>query len=53
MPSGKGQQLIVVHAGKVEGWVPGVDLVFRSKTQSPDYNDGLHNSYFQTFHLHL
>ena len=26
--SGKGTQLIVVHAGGVEGWVDGADLVF-------------------------
>ena len=32
VPSGKGQRLIVVHAGGVEGWVPGADLVFQSKT---------------------
>ena len=28
VPSGKGQRLIVVHAGGVEGWVDGADLVF-------------------------
>ena len=27
MPSGKGQTLIVVHAGGVEGWVDGAGLV--------------------------
>ena len=32
VPSGKGQRLIVLHAGGVDGWVDGADLVFRSKT---------------------
>ena len=32
--SGKGQRLIVVHAGGAEGWVDGADLVFKSKTNS-------------------
>ena len=36
MPSGKGQQLIVVHAGDAEGWVQDSDLVFRSKTNTAD-----------------
>ena len=31
VPSGKGQRLIVVHTGGVEGWVDGAGLVFRSK----------------------
>ena len=46
MPSGKGQQLIVVHAGEVEGWVLGTDLVFRSKTNSPDYHDKMNSEHF-------
>ena len=37
--SGKGQRLIVVHAGGVEGWVEGAGLVFRSKTNFADYHD--------------
>ena len=36
VPSCKGQRLIVLHAGGVEGWVEGADLVFRSKTNSAD-----------------
>ena len=46
MPSGKGQQLIVVHAGGVKGWVPGADLVFGSKTNSADYHDEMNLEHF-------
>ena len=46
VPSGKGQRLIVVHAGGVEGWVPGADLVFRSKTNSADYHDEMNSENF-------
>ena len=46
LPSGKGQRLIVVHAGGVEGWVEGADLVFKSKTNSADYLDEMNNQYF-------
>lgn len=35
-PSGKGQQLIILHAGREEG---NADLVFRSKKNSADYHD--------------
>ena len=28
VPSGKGQRLIVVHAGGVKGWVDSRDLIF-------------------------
>ena len=31
VPSGKGQRLIVVHAGGVEGWVDGADLVLNPR----------------------
>ena len=45
-PSGKGQRLIVVHAGGAEGWVQGADLVFRSKTNSADYHDEMNSEHF-------
>ena len=45
VPSGKGQRLIVVHAGGVEGWVVGADLVFRSKTNSADYHDEMNSEH--------
>ena len=46
VPSGKGQRLIVVHAGGAEGWVQGADLVFRSKTNSADYHDEMNSEHF-------
>ena len=44
--SGKGQGLIVVHAGGAEGWVQGGDLVFRSKTNSADYHNEMNSEHF-------
>ena len=46
VPSGKGQRLIVLHAGGVEGWVEGADLVFRSKTNSADYHDEMNSQHY-------
>ena len=36
----------MVHAGGVEGWVPGADLVFRFKTNSGDYHDKMNSEHF-------
>ena len=46
VPSGKGTRLIVVHAGGVEGWVEGADLVFLSKTNSADYHDEMNTEHY-------
>ncbi len=46
VPSGKGQRLIVVHAGGVEGWVDDAGLVFRSKTNSADYDDEMNSEHY-------
>lgn len=46
VPSGKGQRLIILHAGGVEGWVDGADLVFRSKTNSADYHDEMNSEHY-------
>ena len=46
VPSGKGQRLIVVHAGGVKGWVDGTDLVFNSKTNSVDYHDKMNTEHY-------
>ena len=52
VPSGKGQRLIILHAGGVDGWVEGVDgwvegadLVFSSKTNSTDYHDEMNSKH--------
>ena len=52
VPSGKGQRLIVVHAGGAEGWVQGADLVFRSKTNSADYHDEMNAEHFMDWFTH-
>ena len=46
VPSGKGSKLIVLHAGGVEGWVEGADLVFRSKRNSTDYHDEMNSDHY-------
>ena len=40
------QRLIVIHAGRVEGWVPGTDLVFRSTANSTDYHEEMNSEHF-------
>lgn len=46
VPSEKEQRLIVVHAGGVEGWVNGADLMFWSKTNSAHYHDKMNSEHF-------
>ena len=46
VPSGKGQRLIVVHAGGVEGWVEGADLMFKSKTNLADYHNEMNYQHY-------
>ena len=46
VPSGKGQRLIVVHAGSAEGWIDGGALVFRSKTNSGDYHEEMNSEHY-------
>ncbi|XP_062520191.1 uncharacterized protein LOC134195205 [Corticium candelabrum] len=45
-PSGKGQRLIILHAGSETGWTPNADLVFRSKKNSTDYHDEMNSEHF-------
>ena len=46
-PSGKGQRLIILHAGSADrGFLPGCALVFRSKTNSADYHDEMNSTVF-------
>ena len=51
-PSGKGQRLIILHAGHCKGWVPGCELVFRSKTKSEDYHDEMNTQHFMEWFEH-
>ena len=46
VPSGKGVRLVVLHAGGENGWVDGVGLVFKSKTNSADYCDEMNSEHF-------
>ena len=46
MLSCKGQRLIVVHAGGVEGWVEGADLMFRSKAYCTDNHDQMKSEHY-------
>ena len=46
VPSGKGEKLIVLYAGGVNGWVEEADLVFKSKTNSVDYHDKMNSEHF-------
>ena len=46
VPSGKGEKLIVLHAGRENGWVVGTDLVLKSKTNSADYHDEMNSEHF-------
>ena len=43
---GKEQRLIVLHAGGIERWVEGADLVFRSKTNSANYHDEMNHEHY-------
>ena len=46
VPSGRGKRLIILHAGGVDGWVEGADLVFRSKTKSGDNHNEMNSKHF-------
>lgn len=46
-PLGKGQRLIIVHAGSSTGFVPNAKLSFVSKTNSSDYHDEMNAKHFE------
>ncbi|XP_071124012.1 CARD- and ANK-domain containing inflammasome adapter protein-like [Mytilus edulis] len=47
LPSGKGTRLIILDAGSSqEGLIPGVGLIFESKTSSSDYHDEMNSEHF-------
>ena len=46
-PSGKGERLIVLHAGNEEGFVKGAELVFRAKKGTGDYHEEMDGPRFE------
>ena len=46
-PSGKGNRLIILHAGGESGWVDGAALVFQSKKATGDYHDEMTVQHFE------
>lgn len=45
-PSGKGERLIILHAGSEEGWVKDADDVFRAKSNTGDYHNEMNILHF-------
>ena len=46
-PSGKGSQLIILHAGGENGWIHDAALVFQSKKATGDYHDEMAAVHFE------
>ena len=46
-PSGKGNCLIILHAGSEDVWIKGADLVFQSKKSTVDYHDEMTSQHFE------
>ena len=51
-PSGKGQRLIILHAGTTKGFLPDCELVFVGKTKSYDYHDEMNALHFEEWWSH-
>ena len=45
-PSGKGQRLIILHAGSKDGFLQNCELVFVGNTKSHDYHDEMNAKHF-------
>ncbi len=45
-PSGKGQRLIILNAGRSTGWIPRADIVLRTKGKTADYHDEMNSAHF-------
>jgi hypothetical protein len=45
-PSGKGERLIIIHAGGSFGWVSNAGKHFKSKKKSSDYHDEMNSAHF-------
>ena len=49
-PTGKGNRLIILHAGSSSlGWVGGAELVFQSKKSTGDYHDEMNSEHFESW----
>lgn len=46
VPTGKGNRLIILHAGSREGFIANASLIFQSKTSSGDYHDEMNGDVF-------
>ena len=46
VPSRKRQRLIVVHAGRGEGWAEEAGLMFKWKTNSVDYHNEINHQHY-------
>ena len=46
-PTGKGNRLIILHAGGEDGWIEGADLVFQSMKATGDYHDEMNSERFE------
>jgi hypothetical protein len=46
-PLGKGPRLVIVHAGSDQGFVPGANLNFITKSKTEDYHDQMNSQHFE------
>ena len=46
-PVGKGSRLIILHAGRKNGFVPNADLVFQAKNDGSDYHSQMNAQVFE------
>ena len=46
-PSGKGNRLIILHAGSENGWLLHADLVFEAKKTSGKYHDEMNSERYK------
>ena len=45
--SGKGNRLIILHAGSENGWLSHAELVFEAKKTSGDYHDEMNSERYK------
>ena len=46
-PSGKGNRLIILHAGSENGWLPHAELVLEAKKTSGEYHDEMNSERYK------